>query len=500
MCTDLRAGPREWVGLAIIALPCLLYSMDLTVLNLATPRLTEALRPTGPELLWILDGYGFLLAGFLLPMGNLGDRIGRRRLLLIGAVGFGLASVGAAFSPTAIVLIASRAVLGVAAATLAPSTLSLVSNMFRSSRERTVAIGIWAASFSAGAAVGPLLGGLLLQRFWWGSVFLLAVPVMALLLVLAPRLLPEFRDPDPGRPDWLGAALALTAVLAVVFALKQFAQGGLSWPAAAAAVLGAGVSAVFARRQLRLADPLIDLRLLRIPTFTMALATNLGALLALDGAFLFVAQYLQLVAGLAPWQAALWMLPWATGLIVGSMAGPLLARRVRPPLAVVGGLVLAALGFALLTRVDPGSGVVVVAVASTVFALGVSPAVALSTDLVVGAVAPERAGAASGMTETSTELGGALGIALIGSLGMGIYRAVLVRSAPVPAAARETLGGALAVAAGMPGPGGATLAAAAREAFTDGLRAAGLVCAVVVIVLALLGAAVSVWRRVDNED
>lgn len=226
--TQLRAGPREWVGLAVIALPCLLYSMDLTVLNLATPRLAEALRTSGPQLLWILDSYGFLLAGFLLPMGNLGDRIGRRRLLMIGAAAFGLASIAAAYSPSAIALMTARAVLGVAAATLAPSTLSLIRNMFLDPGQRTLAIGAWATSFSAGAAIGPLLGGLLLLRFWWGSVFLLTAPVMVLLLVLAPFLLPEFRDPDPGKPDWVGAGLSLASLLVVIYGSSSSRRAAFS--------------------------------------------------------------------------------------------------------------------------------------------------------------------------------------------------------------------------------------------------------------------------------
>jgi DHA2 family multidrug resistance protein-like MFS transporter len=498
-----RAGAREWVGLAVIALPCLLYSMDLTVLNLATPRLAAALRPSGPELLWILDVYSFLLAGFLLPMGSLGDRIGRRRLLMIGAVAFGLASVVAAFSPSAIALIAARAVLGVAAATLAPSTLSLIRNMFLDARQRTTAIGIWAASFAAGTAIGPLLGGLLLLRFWWGSVFLLAVPVMALLLLLAPHLLPEYRDPQPGRPDWAGAGLSLAAVLLAIFGIKQFAEGGAPAIAAAAVLGGAALGAAFVRRQLGLADPLLDLRLFRVPAFGVALATNLLVLFALDGAFLFVAQYVQLVAGLSPWQAALWMLPWAGGLVAGSLAGPLLTRWLEPRVVVVGSLLLAAFGFALLAGVGGAAGLLVAAAGSALSSLGISPAVPIATDLVVGAVPPGRAGAASGMTETSTELGGALGVALVGSAGLAVYRSVLVPPPGLPsaslAAARDTLAGALAVAGGLPGTSGTALARSARDAFTQGLHLSGLVSAAIVLALAVLVATPLARHRPTSE-
>ena len=268
--TPQQAGRREWIGLAVIALPCLLYSMDLTVLNLALPAISEDLRPSSSELLWIVDIYGFLVAGLLITMGTLGDRIGRRRLLLIGAASFGAASVLAAFASSAPMLIAARALLGVAGATLAPSTMALIFNMFADPGERKIAIGVWIASFSAGAAIGPLVGGALLELFWWGSVFLIGVPVMALLLVLGPRLLPESRDPDAGRLDLVSAALSLAAVLAVIFALKRLAEDGLHWTPFVAVAAGVLLAALFARRQRRLDDPLIDLDLFRIPAFSAA--------------------------------------------------------------------------------------------------------------------------------------------------------------------------------------------------------------------------------------
>jgi MFS transporter, DHA2 family, multidrug resistance protein len=492
-----RASRREWLGLAVLALPCLLYSMDLTVLNLALPRISAALRPSGPQLLWIVDIYGFLLAGFLLPMGTLGDRIGRRRLLLAGAIAFGAASILAAFATSAATLIAARALLGVAASTLAPSTLSLVRNMFLDAHQRTFAIGVWIMSFSTGAALGPLFGGILLERFWWGSVFLLAVPVMVLLLILGPMLLPEYRDPNPRRVDLVSAGLSLIAVLLVIFALKQVAQDGISWLSALALVAGLVVGAVFARRQQTVADPLVDLHLFRMPAFSAALAVNLLGLLAFDGAFLFIAQYLQLVAGLSPWHAALWTLPWAGGLIVGSMVGPLLVRWVSPRVAISSALAMAAVGFGLLTQVGSASALVVAAIASVIFSLGLTPAVALATDLIVGTAPPERAGVASGMSETSTELGGALGIALLGSVGVAVYRSQIVLPRSVPAAtaaaARNTLGGALAVADQLSAADGNLLRNAARLAFTDGLRVAGLTSAAIV-----LGAAFIAWLALRN--
>ena len=266
-----KAGRREWIGLGVIALPCLLYSMDLTVLNLAVPHLSADLKPSASQLLWIVDIYGFMIAGALITMGTLGDRIGRRKLLMIGAVAFGAASVLAAFSTTAEMLIAARALLGLSAATLAPSTLSLIRNMFLDPKERTFAIGIWISSFSAGGAIGPLVGGVLLTFFWWGSVFLIAVPLMVLLLVLAPLLLPEFRDPAAGRLDLASAALSLVSVLAAIYGLKHAAEAGFDAVTVSSIAGGLVVGAIFVWRQRRLADPLIDLSLFRSPAFSASL-------------------------------------------------------------------------------------------------------------------------------------------------------------------------------------------------------------------------------------
>jgi MFS transporter, DHA2 family, multidrug resistance protein len=499
-----RAGRREWIGLAVIALPCLLYSMDLEVLYLAVPALTADLAPSGAQLLWITDVYGFLLAGLLLTMGTLGDRIGRRRLLLIGATAFGAASVLAAFSTTVEMLIVSRALLGVAAATLAPSTLSLIRNMFLDPRERSFAIGVWATSFSVGAALGPLAGGVLLEFFWWGSVFLIAVPVMALLLVLGPMLLPEFRDPEAGRLDLVSAGLSLAALLSVIFGLKRLAEDGAGWLPALAIAGGLALGFVFARRQRQLEAPLIDLRLFRVPAFGAALAANTLGIFVAFGIFLFIAQYLQLVRGLSPLEAGLWTVPSAGGFIVGSMAAPLLVRRASPGLVIAGGLALAAAGLALLALVEAESALALVVVASIVIGVGVAPAVTLGTDLIVGTAPPERAGAASGLSETGAELGGALGIAILGSIGTVVYRGELAEGVPagVPpaeaASARDTLGGAVDAAARLPDGVGGELLDVAREAFTQGMQVAAVTSAAVALAIAAVAGVL--LRRVGAAD
>ncbi|MBC8093705.1 MAG: MFS transporter, partial [Pseudonocardia sp.] len=246
-----RAGTREWCALAALCLAVLLVTIDATVLALAIPSLSADLDPTGTQVLWIGDVYSFVLAGLLVPMGALGDRIGRKRLLLIGAAAFGVASALSAYAPTAELLILARLLLGVAGATIMPSTLSLIRTLFDDARQRTTAIGIWSATSTAGAVLGPILGGFLLEHFWWGSVFLVNVPVVAAFLLVAPRLLPEVRAGSTGRFDMLGAALALVGIVTVVFGIKELAGGGSPWIAAGAVALGAAVLVAFVRRQRR---------------------------------------------------------------------------------------------------------------------------------------------------------------------------------------------------------------------------------------------------------
>ena len=492
----------------MIALPCMLYSMDLTVLNLAVPHLSADLKPSSSQLLWIVDIYGFLVAGSLITMGTLGDRIGRRRLLLIGAAAFGAASILAAFSTSAEMLIATRALLGIAGATLAPSTLSLIRNMFLDPAQRTMAIGVWVTSYSVGGAIGPLLGGIMLEYFWWGSVFLLGVPIMVLLLVLGPVLLPEFRDPEAGRLDLLSAAESLAAVLLVIYGLKKLAEDGLGWPPVLSIVAGLGVGLLFVRRQRKLADPLIDLRLFQDPAFSASLATyTLGTLVAF-GVYIFIAQYLQLVLGLSPLQAGLATVPSMAAFIVGSMVVPGISRRVRPAYLMGAGMVIAAIGFGLLTQVDRAAGLTVLITGSIIYSVGISPVVILATDLIVGSAPVERAGAASAISETSSELGGALGIAIFGSIGTAVYRLAMWDAVPgsVPPqameAARSTLGGAVAVASQLPGQLRAELLGSARAAFTQAFELTAAICAAVSLLTAigvlLLLRRVRAGRRLDE--
>jgi len=483
-----KAGRREWIGLAVIALPCLVYAMDLTVLNLALPALSADLHPSGAELLWIVDIYGFLVAGSLITMGTLGDRIGRRRLLMIGGAAFALASVLAAFATSAEMLIAARALLGIAGGTLAPSTLSLIRIMFHDPAQRTFAIGIWITSYSVGAAIGPLLGGALLELFWWGSVFLMAVPVMALLLVLGPRLLPEYRDPDAGRLDLRSAVMSLAAVLAVIYGLKVVAQKGVETLALAAIAAGLTLGIAFGRRQGRLADPLLELRLFRKPEFSAALATNLLGFFAIFGAELFIAQYLQSVLGLSPLEAGLWTVPSALGFVAGSMLTPRLLERLNTCVVVSGGLLVGAAGLLLIGQ-GPGT-LAALVTGSVTFALGLGPVVTATTDLIVGVAPPERAGAAAAISETGAEFGGALGIAILGAIATAVYRAQAGDGAP------ETLGDAVAAADHLPAAQGGALLDVTRDAFTQGMQVASTIGAAVLVAAAIV--AVALLRRVSE--
>jgi DHA2 family multidrug resistance protein-like MFS transporter len=443
-----------------------------------------------------------MVAGFLVTMGTLGDRIGRRKLLLIGAAAFGGVSLLAAFSTSPEMLILSRALLGVAGATLAPSTLSLIFSMFKDARQRSVAIAVWISAFSAGSAIGPVLGGIMLEHFWWGSVFLLALPVMGLLLVLGPIVLPEYRDPDAGRLDVLSAILSLIAVLAMIFGLKQIAQDGFALVPALSIMAGLVVGAAFVRRQFALTDPMIDLSLFRNRAFSASLAVNFLTIFVAVGYFLFVAQYLQLVIGLSPLQAGLWSVPSAVGFIVGSQLAPRIVRRLRAAYVIGAGLGIAAVGLVVLTQVGGSDGLAIIVIGSVVISLGLAPVMSLTTELIVGSAPPERAGAASGISETAVELGGALGISILGSIGIALYRGDIAKALPagVPSdaatIAQDTLGGAVGVAAQLPGQLGTALLETARDAFVHGMQVAATISAVVAFAVAIL--AVVMLRKVGS--
>jgi DHA2 family multidrug resistance protein-like MFS transporter len=473
----------------VLGLPTLLVTMDLSVLFLAVPKMTRALHPSSAELLWITDIYGFLIAGSLVTMGALGDRIGHRRLLLTGGAAFAVGSVLAAFSTSPAMLIAARALLGIAGGTLAPSSLALITSMFADERQRTTAIAIWISCFAGGAAIGPLLGGALLQNFWWGSVFLPNVAAMGLLLAIGPRTLPGSCDLSGARLDPVSALLATGAVLATVFGITRSAEHGPGAVEAGSIAVGVVVGVIFVLRQRRLREPLVDLNLFRAPAFNGALGANCVAAFVAIGIELFTAQYLQLVLGLGPFEAGLWSLPSAAGIIAGSMLAPRLSQVVPPARIVPAGLLLAAAGLVVLTLAGPTSGLAAIVAGTTLIGLGVGPVGTLAADLIVGAAPARAAGAASGISETGTELGGALGIAILGSIGTAVYRSefgMRLLSAGAPPKARETLGDAVAAGSRLPAELGDQVLATAHKAFVQGLHVAALVAASIAVVMAAL--------------
>ncbi|MGK5630664.1 MFS transporter [Streptomyces sp. URMC 123] len=498
-----QGRPGRWLALAVLALAVLLVAVDATVLGLATPFLSEDLRPSGTQLLWIGDVYSFVIAGLLVSMGSLGDRIGRKKLLLTGAVAFGAVSVLAAYAGTPETMIAARALLGVAGATLMPSTLALIRNIFPDPRERSFAVGIWGAMASAGAAVGPVVGGFLLEHFWWGSVFLINLPVMVVLVLVGIKLLPESKNPDPGPWDLTSVGLSLVGMIGVVYFVKELAAHGLGWDSVLIGIAGAAALVLFVRRQLTLPAPLLDMRLFRHRGFSAAVMADLLTVLGLSGLVFFLSQFFQLVQGRTPLEAGIAELPAAVGAVVAGLLAGIAARRYSVRAVVAGGLAAIGLALAVLIGFHANTAYPVLGAVLLTVGIGAGLSFTVTADVILSSVPKEQAGAASAVSETAYELGAALGIGLLGSIVIGVYRGFATPDGvPGPAAdaARESLGGAVEAAATLPGDTGAALLSSAQLAFVDGLRIACGVGAAV-----LLATAVAAWfllrgQRLDGES
>jgi len=490
-----RAGVRGWLALGVLMLPVLLVSIDNTVLSFALPSISKALEPSGTGMLWIIDAYPLVLAGLLVSMGSLGDRIGRRRLLLIGAIGFALVSVAAAFAPTTELLIAARAVLGFFGAMLMPSTLSLLRSVFTDRDQRRLAIAVWASGFAAGAALGPIVGGLLIEHFWWGSVFLLAVPVLLPMLVLIPLLIPESKDPAPGPIDPVSIVLSLGAMAPVVYGIKSLASEGFTILGSGAILIGVVAGVLFVRRQLRRPVPMLDMRLFRQASFSGAVLINLLSVVSLVGFLFFVSQHLQLVLQLSPIQSGLVLVPGLATMIVAGLVVVPIARRVRPSIVIPIGLLISASGYGLVALLGGDAPASVLLIAFVLLGLGIGAAETVSNELILSSAPADKAGAASAVSETAYELGAVLGTATLGTILTAFYRAsVVVPDGLTTAqahAAGETLGGATTVATQLPADLGEQLLESARHAFdsgvalTAGIGVGLMVCAAVLALISL---------------
>lgn len=492
--TPVRAGRREWAALAALLLPVLLVSVDNTVLSFALPAISTALAPTGTQLLWIVDIYALMLAGLLIAMGSLGDRIGRRRLLLVGATGFGIVSVAAAFSPTAETLIVTRALQGFFGAMLMPSTLSLIRNVFVHAHDRRIAIAAWAAMFSGGAALGPVLGGWMLEHYWWGSVFLINGPVVALFVPLALALVPESRDPRPGPIDLTSIGLSLATMVPAVYGIKHVAHEGLDDVTLACIAVAVASGYAFVRRQLRSSSPMLDVSLFRQRVFSGAVVANGLSLMGLAGFLFFGAQLLQLDLGLSPMRAALVLVPGLVVTVLGGFVAVALVRRFPARVLVASSFVASAAGYAIAAFTGTPT-VASVLVAFVVMGAGIGVAETLTNDLVLSHAPPHRAGAAAAISETAYEIGAVLGTAVLGSILTATYRANL--EVPVAAqstgASHETLGATLDHATNLSPAVGQALADSARHAFDLGVQHTSGAA----IVVALLAALVS-WRTLPR--
>ncbi len=487
---DSKGSRRDWVALTLLMFPVMLIALDNTALTFALPAIAKELGASGVQLLWIVDAYPLVLAALLVAMGNLGDRIGRRKLLMIGSSGFAVVSAGMAFAPTPEWLIAGRAGLGFFGAMLMPSTLSLIRNIFTDAGRRRLAIAIWAAGFSGGAALGPILGGWLVAEFWWGAVLLAAVPLLLPLLVAGRALIPESKDANPGKFDVISTVLSMLAMAPVVYGIKSAATEGFGWLPVVLVLVGCCMGWLFVRRQISTDSPLIDVGLFRNKVFSASIAANVLSYLSLNGFLFFFAQHLQLVEGRTPLEAGLAMVPALLAMIVAGLAVVPLVKLVRPGVVVAGGLALGAAGYLIAGAGDHSGGPVWLLTAMVILAVGVGSAETISNDLILGSVPAGKAGAASAISETGYEVGSLMGTAVLGSLLTASYQHNLALPAGLTQAdagrARETLAGALDVANALPDPARHALEAAARTAFESGVHVTSAIALALMTTAALL--------------
>ncbi len=477
------AGANRWVVLVVLCASLLLVAVDATVLHVAVPAVTEDLTPGAIELLWIVDIYPLVCASLLILFGTLGDRVGRRRVLLLGYALFGVASAVAALADTAQVLIVARALLGVGGAMIMPATLSILRQVFPDRRERALAIGVWSAVAAVGAAVGPLLGGFLLEHFWWGSVFLINIPLMLVSLPVGRLLLPESTGDGDGPWDVVGALMAAAGLFGVVLGVKRLGGGEdpLSAFTAVPLVVGAGLLVAFVRRQRRRRHPLVDLKMFTRPAFSTSVGCIVLAMLALVGLELIAAQYLQLVLKLSPLETGLRLLPLTVAAMAAGLVGAKMLQRFGPRTMVCSGFCLTAAAVVTLTAMGSHDNAPLLLTGFVLLGFGLEVTLFGAYESMLSEAPQEQAGGAAAIGETSYQLGAGIGIALLGSVMNAAYAPGLssVRGVPAAdsAAAGHSLGEAYEVAARLGGGPGEALRHAARQAFVHGLHVTLLVSA-----------------------
>ena len=482
-----KAGWRQWVGLAVLCLPTMLATVDISVTVLALPHISADLGASSIQQLWIADIYGFMIAGFLITMGTLGDRIGRRKVLLGGAALFIIGSLLAAFSTSTAMLIGARALIGIAGATIMPSVLALIAAMFRNPKEMATAMGAWGSSIMLGLISGPIVGGLLLGAFWWGSVFLISLPVMGLLLLTGPFLLPEFRNPHAGRLDLVSVVLSLGAIIPTVYGIKTLGSSGFSVPPVVAIVAGVILALIFVQRQRTIDSPLLDLGLFRIRALSAALLLGLLIAVIMGGTGLTVTLFMQMVRGMSPVHVALWLIAPSLAMVVVGNLAMRLAQKIRPAYLLMAGAVIGVAGLLVITTVGTAGGLAALITGLVLVYVGGSPVSMMGSFLVMSAAPPQKAGSAGSVSATAGELGAALGVALLGVVSTIVYRSDLSVPAAVPAAAagtaRASIAGAVSTAGSMRGAVGAALLHSSRGAFTSGLHVVAICTAVLFVAL-----------------
>lgn len=489
-----RATARSWIGLVVLVLPLLLIAIDGTVLLMALPEISAELSPTGTEQLWMIDMYSLILASLLVAMATVGERFGRRRNLLIGAVLFTIASVLGALSTSAWMLIGARALLGVGGAIMMPSTLSLVRNMFLDREQRRYAMAIWGAMASVGAAAGPILGGWIIEAFSWHAAFLMNIPVMVLLLILGPLLLPESRNPELRSIDLLSVGLSLVGLFGIVYGIKTLAADKDDDMILGIIAAGVGILAIvlFVRRQLRLATPLLNVRLFTIPYFRGAVVTDVLSIFAMVGSLVALVQFLQLVSGFGPLEAGIWLIPQAIFAATAGFIAASLARHFLPAYIIVSGLMIAVIGFGLTLLLSPSSSPWLIATLLSLVALGAGMGLTLSNDIIMSSVKPEHAGQAAATSETGYEVGTTMGTAVLGGILVAWYSRVaadgltgLGLPEALEARASSTMAEALQVSREIGGTAGAEVVDVASRAFTDAITVTGLAGAGVMLLAAV---------------